>query len=166
MYAPHTCLFSLNRSSIPKKKKNFAVSDGTLQSQTLAYILKTRHLQNKPSPLCYSMASLVNDTQATGNNAFPRDRTLSARTRRPRSSWRIDIVRLLLDNGVDINARPLREREDSALHLASYTGHLEVVQSLLEWGANVLLWDIYGKTPSQYALISGWLISEFGMGGV
>ena len=80
---------------------------------------------------------------------------------------RIDIVRLLLDNGVDINARPLREREYStALHLASYTGHLEVVQSLLEWGENVLLWDICGKTPSQYALISGWLISECGMGGV
>jgi ankyrin repeat protein len=50
-------------------------------------------------------------------------------------------------------------------------GHLEVVRSLLERGANVQTRNVYGKTPSQDALAYGYrniaqLLSTNGIGGV
>ena len=81
----------------------------------------------------------------------------------------IDVVQLLLDNGVDMNATEWQD--DTALHLASAKGHFEIVQSLLKRGANARLRNIYGKTPSQCALMFGngaieRLLSEYGMGKV
>jgi ankyrin repeat protein len=66
----------------------------------------------------------------------------------------IHLVRLLLDNGADIHAT---QRENTtALHLASGNSHFEIVQLLLEKGANVRIRDVYGRTPSQVALIYGY----------
>jgi ankyrin repeat protein len=40
---------------------------------------------------------------------------------------------------------------DTPLHHASFRGHLEVVQLLLDRGADVSLSDNFGKTPIQIA---------------
>jgi ankyrin repeat protein len=65
----------------------------------------------------------------------------------------VDLLRLLLDNSADIHAT---ERESStALHIASGNGRLLSVHFLLERGANVHIQDVYGRTPSQHALLYG-----------
>ncbi|KAF8343244.1 ankyrin repeat-containing domain protein, partial [Amanita rubescens] len=46
-----------------------------------------------------------------------------------------DIVRLLLEKGVDVNI--VGGHRGSALHTAAYHGKKEIVQLLLKWGANV-----------------------------
>ena len=62
----------------------------------------------------------------------------------------LEAVKLLLENGADVNAK--EEGEDlTALHLASYEGHLEIVKLLLENGANVNAQDKNGKTALYYA---------------
>ena len=66
----------------------------------------------------------------------------------------IDVVQLLLDNGADVNATT-REGE-TAMHIASSRGNLEVVRSVFERGANVKIRNVYGRTPSQHALLFGY----------
>ena len=54
--------------------------------------------------------------------------------------WAHDVVRLLLDNGVDINATEWEYY--TALHVATVPGHFKIVQLLFEQGVNVQLRDI------------------------
>jgi ankyrin repeat protein len=72
---------------------------------------------------------------------------------------KLDVVRLLLDKGADINEIGIehptdpRFQEDmgSALHRAVEGGHEEVVRFLLDQGADVNLKDVIGRTPLALA---------------
>jgi len=53
--------------------------------------------------------------------------------RRPK--WKLDVVRLILENGATVD--PRTDDGWTSLMLASHSGHLDVVRSLLENGATV-----------------------------
>jgi ankyrin repeat protein len=57
----------------------------------------------------------------------------------------VGIVRLLLEHGVDVNAR--RKDGWTSLHLAAFEGTVEVAQVLLDHGANVNAENDEGETP-------------------
>ncbi|KAN0127958.1 hypothetical protein V8E53_014212 [Lactarius tabidus] len=65
----------------------------------------------------------------------------------------LQVVRLMLRHGVDVNVRD--SGEDTTLLLASWKGHGHVIQCLLEHGANVELRDPYGNTPLTLAASHG-----------
>ena len=65
--------------------------------------------------------------------------------RRAAEKGRIDVVRLLLDAGADVDQR---EGSDwTALFSAASEGHLEVVELLLDAGADFNVKDGSGETP-------------------
>src|SRR6266702_3429014 len=57
----------------------------------------------------------------------------------------IDIARLLLERGVDVNAR--KKNKTAPLHSAAFNGCFEIAQVLLDHGANVDAEDDEGETP-------------------
>ncbi|KAH8983027.1 ankyrin repeat-containing domain protein [Lactarius akahatsu] len=57
----------------------------------------------------------------------------------------IDIVQLLLERGVDVNAQDLHN--DTPLHLASKFGELEIARVLLTHGASPSAANLQGRTP-------------------
>ena len=63
---------------------------------------------------------------------------------------RVDLVRLLLDNGASPN---LHAQEDNLtpLHDAASNGHVEVVRLLVSRGADVKARNSQGQTPRQVA---------------
>jgi ankyrin repeat protein len=65
---------------------------------------------------------------------------------------RIDVVRLLVDRGVDVNACPQGSRRTGgALHTAAMQGQLDVVRFLLEHGADPHIKDArYHGTPLDW----------------
>jgi ankyrin repeat protein len=63
-----------------------------------------------------------------------------------------DIVKFLLKHGADVNAQDDTLR--SPLHLAEYSGELEVAQMLVEHGADVNFGDDDGQTPLHILLDS------------
>lgn len=63
---------------------------------------------------------------------------------------RLEIMRLLLDHGEDINARSV-ETSATPLHLAAEMGQVELVQLLIERGADISARNKFGLTPVQYA---------------
>jgi ankyrin repeat protein len=69
-----------------------------------------------------------------------------------------EVVKLLLENGVDVNARQYAEdyaNGRTALMLAARNGHKEVVELLIEKGADVNAGDEYGKTALELAYEKG-----------
>ena len=60
-----------------------------------------------------------------------------------------DVVRLLLEHGVDVNGRNFQG--ETPLHIAAANGLVKVVRVLLEHGANVGAEDKKGKTPLHTA---------------
>ncbi|KAH9955976.1 ankyrin repeat-containing domain protein [Lactifluus volemus] len=80
-------------------------------------------------------------------------------------SGHLEVVRLLLDHGADVNATKQDHRR--SLHLASSSGYPEIVKLLLERGADIHVLDDDGRTPSQEASRRGYrrivkLLSEYG----
>jgi ankyrin repeat protein len=61
----------------------------------------------------------------------------------------VEIVRSLLDQGVDVNQRDAYHR--TALHMASQKGKLEVAKLLIKYGADVNCRDKEGWTPLHVA---------------
>ena len=60
-----------------------------------------------------------------------------------------EAVKLLLDAGADVNA--VNEADFTALHGAAYRGLNEVIQILVEHGANINARDFRGRTPYRLA---------------
>ena len=71
------------------------------------------------------------------------------------------IARLLLERGVDVNAR----RKDSltSLHMAAYKGRVEIVQVLINHGANTMLEDEEGETALHILSRGGYDSQEQGV---
>jgi ankyrin repeat protein len=67
----------------------------------------------------------------------------------------VEVVRLLLMCGADVDARGYRNR--SPLQLASLYGHLDVVQCLLDRGADANFQDEDHVTPLSFATVEGYL---------
>ncbi len=66
---------------------------------------------------------------------------------------RIDLVRLCIERGIDIEARDAYDRRP--LHYAAMHGNARLCQYLVERGGNVLATDMDGFTPLIQAVISG-----------
>lgn len=62
-----------------------------------------------------------------------------------------DIVKLLLENGANVNIRGQTGR--TALHWAALKGHRDTVKLLLDYGAETCIQDELGRTPLDWALI-------------
>ena len=67
----------------------------------------------------------------------------------------IDLVKLLVNSGCDINAVDADEKQQTPLHKAAMFGHVESIKLLLENKANANQSDKNGCTPLQTALIYG-----------
>lgn len=63
-------------------------------------------------------------------------------------------VKQCLDYGADVNFKHYDKR--TALHLACVEGHLEIVQILLDAGADTDIEDRWGNTPLEEAEAGGW----------
>lgn len=68
-------------------------------------------------------------------------------------SNRLNIVKLLLDHGADINTRP--QDGETALHEAANSGYLYIVKLLLDRGADINTRDRSGRTALYLASKSG-----------
>ncbi len=72
---------------------------------------------------------------------------------------RTNVVRFLLDNGLDVAARLPRHglfQGTTALHLAAFGGHLDLVDMLLECGAPVDVKDEHFQTPPLVWALHAW----------
>ena len=65
----------------------------------------------------------------------------------------LEVSRVLVDRGADVNAREKKHR--TPLYLSAYNGHLEVVKLLLERGADVHALSSEGETAYQISLQGG-----------
>jgi serine/threonine-protein phosphatase 6 regulatory ankyrin repeat subunit A len=61
----------------------------------------------------------------------------------------VDTVKHKLSGGVDINSKD--DDGFTALHWAVYRSHKDLIESLIDKGANINAKDIFGKTPLDYA---------------
>jgi hypothetical protein len=77
------------------------------------------------------------------------------------ASWydRRDVVRFLLDRGVDVGTRAPKDG-DTALHIAAYNGHVALVELLLERGAPVNVVDDVHHTPPLVWAMHAWLVEN------
>ena len=67
-----------------------------------------------------------------------------------------DVVRWLFGPGVDLNAQRCKKKS-TALHLAEFTGRLDVAEILLEHSADVNACDVQGRVPLHGAARCGHL---------
>ncbi|CAM9947868.1 unnamed protein product, partial [Scytosiphon promiscuus] len=82
---------------------------------------------------------------------------------RAASSGRVDVVKLLIERGADLEATTIETRSDGsfrvgsapAVHLAIYGRHIDVLQVLLQAGANPNSFNSYGTTPLMAAANQG-----------
>jgi len=65
----------------------------------------------------------------------------------------LDLARLLIDHGADVNGQ--NEERWTALHLASHVGHVEIAKVLIDRGANVDSWNEKQKTRLASASFFG-----------
>lgn len=75
------------------------------------------------------------------------------------ASWydRLDVVRMLLDRGVDVGVRAPKDG-DTALHIAAYRGSVALVGLLLQRGAPVDVIDARYQTPPLVWALHAWLV--------
>jgi ankyrin repeat protein len=70
------------------------------------------------------------------------------------SSGNVELVKLLLDNGADLNVQ--NKYGESPLHKACSGGHASIVKLLLEKGVGLNAQDKYGESPLHKACFSGY----------
>jgi ankyrin repeat protein len=63
-------------------------------------------------------------------------------------SRQIEAVKLLVELGADVNEAP---KGKSALHTATRLGANDVIQYLVEHGADLTVRDVFGRTPLEEA---------------
>ena len=86
---------------------------------------------------------------------------------------RLDVVRFLLERGIDVTER---HRGETSLHVAAFGGHVETVSLLIQrgapvgaedetWGTTPLGWAVYawsmlppGASPDRYHEVVGLLV--------
>lgn len=75
------------------------------------------------------------------------------------ASWydRLEVIRLLLDRGVNVGARAPKDG-DTALHIAAYRGSATLVAMLLARGAPVNVIDNQYHTPPLVWALHAWLV--------
>nr|WIK87620.1 ankyrin repeat protein [Oriental turtle dovepox virus] len=61
----------------------------------------------------------------------------------------IDLLKLLLENGADINATS--DNDNAVIHLAAKNKSYDIIKTLLDYGADVNMVGYRGKTPLYYA---------------
>lgn len=61
----------------------------------------------------------------------------------------IDLLKLLLENGADINATS--DNDNAVIHLAAENKSYDIIKTLLDYGADVNMVGYRGKTPLYYA---------------
>ncbi|CAN0141621.1 unnamed protein product, partial [Chrysoparadoxa australica] len=81
-----------------------------------------------------------------------RDSWLRTPLHRAAKEGHLEIARLLVEKGAEVNAKG--DAEWTPLHCSSFHGNLEVVQLLLNVGANTTLMDHKGRTPEVVAHMS------------
>lgn len=70
-----------------------------------------------------------------------------------RHSGHENVIKLLIDHGVDLNCRDATLR--TPLHWSCESGHANVVTILVKKGANMTLKDNFGWAPIHRAVFSG-----------
>jgi tetratricopeptide (TPR) repeat protein len=71
------------------------------------------------------------------------------------SEGSVEIMRLLINNGAEIDIQTTDERKWTPLHVAAIQGQLSAVETLLEYGANPDITDGDGMTALQNAELQG-----------
>lgn len=74
----------------------------------------------------------------------------------------LDILRFLLDQGAQVNCRGGNNIQQMPLHLAAVHGYDDILQLLLERGANPMLTDWRGMSPLTLAETTPSTLSETG----
>ncbi|KAN0138107.1 Ankyrin repeat-containing domain protein [Lactarius tabidus] len=95
------------------------------------------------------LARSLNELKADINASDDEGSTLVQRVSQDVREGYLEIMRLLLDHGANLNA--LDKSGNTALHFAASEGHLEVVRMLLELKAGANSLDSKGLTPLQRA---------------
>ena len=84
----------------------------------------------------------------------------------------VDVGRVLLDKGADVNAPPVPSSRDTALTIAADKGHYRFVELLLSRGAQVInltksitvaIWvaDKFGIQMFHNSLLVEWFVTEW-----
>ena len=70
---------------------------------------------------------------------------------------RVDVASYLIDRGLEVDLQlRVHGQGHTALHVASYHGHVELVRSLLHRGADLNVRDQTWRTPPLYWALTGW----------
>ena len=72
----------------------------------------------------------------------------------------LEIVKMLLEHGADVNIRNMDNKGDTPLHYAALNGHLEVVKELLKYGADINAQSDDGQT-AIHKLLHGTYIKPY-----
>ncbi|KAJ8728142.1 hypothetical protein PYW08_016527 [Mythimna loreyi] len=98
--------------------------------------------------------NLVSYLLDLGSPVDPMDDTNSTPLMLASAAGRVDVVKLLIYKGADINKKTMI-RKQSPLHYACSKGHLELAKLLIDFGADVNAADVTGATPLQRAAAQG-----------
>lgn len=166
--------------SIPFRQKGFDCDDLPLAASIGQYG-KVKRLLAKGADI-ESNGEWVTSTDSEGNTTTTYQRTTTALYRSVMAGY-FEVAQLLLDSGADVDtknllyqvasegkveytrllleydAKPSRASRPSrrtALHVASYTGNIDIVDLLLEYNALIDARDKMRETPLYLASMEGW----------
>lgn len=122
-----------------------------------ATIINARDTDNNTPLLCAAASSDPVDVKRVNSNRLSRHRSFERLPRRntdpvhdaraasiAMEATKIEIIRMLLENGADVNHQG--KHQQTALHLAALSGYEDMARILIEKGADVALKDQNGRT--------------------